>query len=68
MLAGLVIGVPATLGATRLISTTLFGISAVDLPTFAGAVVLMIAVAQFATFVPARRATKVDPILALRYE
>jgi predicted permease len=65
---GIVIGVPATLAATRLISTMLFGVSASDPWTVGGAIALMIAVAALAGFVPARRASQVDPMVAVRYE
>ena len=68
VLAGVAIGVPATLAATRLISTMLFGVSAADPLTIAAATLLMFAVAALAAFVPARRAAKVDPMIALRYE
>jgi len=66
--AGTAIGVPATLAATRLISTKLFGISANDPLTITAATVLLITVAVLAGFVPARRAARVDPMAALRCE
>jgi putative ABC transport system permease protein len=56
------------LGATRLISTTLFGIGAVDPVTVLVAASLLIGVAAMASFLPARRATRVDPLVALREE
>jgi ABC-type antimicrobial peptide transport system permease subunit len=65
---GVVIGVGASLAITRLMSTLLFGISATDPLTFAVVPLLMAGVALLASFVPARRATKVDPIVALKYE
>jgi predicted permease len=68
VILGIALGVPATLATTRLISTMLFGISASDPLTVAGAAVLMIAVAALAGFVPARRAANVDPMVALRNE
>jgi predicted permease len=66
--AGLGIGVPVALAATRLISSRLYGVSASDPLTIAAAALLLIAVASLAGFVPARRASRVDPMVALRYE
>jgi putative ABC transport system permease protein len=66
--AGVVIGIGASLAITRLISSLLFGISPTDPLTFAGVAVLLSAVALFASYIPARRAMRVDPIVALRYE
>ncbi len=68
VMAGLAIGVPVTLAAARLVSARLFGVSAADPLTIAGASVLMIAVAGLAGYLPARRASKVDPMVALRHE
>jgi predicted permease len=65
---GIAIGVPAALAATRLISARLFGVSAADPLTLAAAALLMIGVAALAAFLPALRASKVDPLVALRYE
>jgi len=65
---GITIGVPATLALTRLVSSLLFGIQASDPLTIAGGAVLMIAVAALAGFLPAQRAARVDPMIALRYE
>jgi hypothetical protein len=66
--AGIAIGLPVSLAATRLISAKLFGVSATDPITIAGASLLMIAVAAMAGFLPARRASRVDPMEALRCE
>jgi ABC-type antimicrobial peptide transport system permease subunit len=66
--AGLVVGMITAWGTTRLIASTLFGLTAMDPPTLASAVLVMIAVALVAGYVPARRAAAVDPVVALRAE
>lgn len=68
VLAGIAIGAPATLAAARLISASLYAVSATDPYTIAAASLLMLAVAALAALIPARRASKVDPMTALRYE
>jgi ABC-type antimicrobial peptide transport system permease subunit len=65
---GIAIGLPATLGAMRVIAARLYGVSALDPATITGSVALMIAVAALAGFLPAYRASRVDPMVALRYK
>jgi len=68
VLLGIAIGIPCALGASRLIATMLFGLSPNDLPTIAGVSLLLIVVALFAGYLPARRASVIDPVVALRTE
>ena len=66
--AGVAIGVPATLVATRLVSSRLFGVTPSDPVTLTSATLLMAVVAALAGLVPAVRASRVDPMVALRCE
>jgi len=65
---GVTLGIAGALGATRLIQALLFGVTPTDALTFAAIAMLLTATALVASYVPARRATRVDPMVALRYE
>lgn len=67
-LTGVTLGVAAALALTRLMKTFLFGVSATDPLTFVGVALLLTFIAVLACWLPARRATKVDPMIALRCE
>ena len=66
--AGLAVGLPCALAASRLLGNMLFGVSASDPATLAIVAITLAAVAALAGYVPARRAMRVDPMVALRYE
>jgi putative ABC transport system permease protein len=65
---GVAIGAAASLALTRLISSLLFDVSATDLPTFLGVAIILLSVSLAASYIPARRAMRVDPMVALRSE
>jgi putative ABC transport system permease protein len=66
--AGILVGFAGAIVVTPLVANMLYGVGPRDPGTFACVAVLMVAVALAASYFPARRATKVDPLIALRYE
>ena len=67
-LLGVVVGVLAAAGFTRYVQTLLYGVQRLDVTAFAGMSAVMLAVALLASYIPARRASRVDPLVALRGE
>ena len=65
---GALIGLPMALGLTRLLTAYLFGLTPQDPSSIVSSVLVLLAVTAVAGFIPARRATRVDPMIALRYE
>jgi ABC-type antimicrobial peptide transport system permease subunit len=68
VMIGLAIGIGAAYGLSRFLAGFLYGVGATDAFTYAGVALLLFLVAMMAGFLPARRATRVDPVIALRYE
>ena len=68
VLAGAVLGLLASAALTRLMSSLLYGISATDPVVFVGVTLLLLSVAALATFIPAQRAARFDPLSVLRHE
>ena len=67
-LLGIAIGILSAFGLTRLLSTLLYGVTPTDIATFAIAPAILLGVALLACWIPARRAARIDPMLALRHE
>jgi putative ABC transport system permease protein len=67
-ITGIAFGLNGALGLTRLMTTMLFGVEPTDPATFVSISVLIAGVALAACYIPGRKATKVDPLVALRYE
>jgi ABC-type lipoprotein release transport system permease subunit len=67
-LAGVVVGVLVAVALTTSLQALLFGVEPLDVPAFAGMSAVMLAVAMLASYLPARRASRVDPVVALRSE
>jgi putative ABC transport system permease protein len=68
VIAGIIVGIVASIGLTRFVATMLYGIGSTDVATYAGVIGLLGVAAAMASYLPARRAMKVDPMVALRYE
>jgi len=65
---GIVVGLAGAIGLAQVLKSILFGVSAIEWAPFAGVTLLLAGVSLLACYIPARRAAKVDPMVALRYE
>jgi ABC-type antimicrobial peptide transport system permease subunit len=68
MAVGLMLGLAGSAAVTRYLSALLFDVTPLDAATFVGASILFIVIAATASYVPARRATEIDPLAVLRYD
>jgi ABC-type antimicrobial peptide transport system permease subunit len=68
MMAGALVGLPAAYGLARLSESLLYGVHAGDVSAYAASLAIIGVVALAACYIPSRRATRIDPIVALRYE
>ena len=67
-LVGVALGLAGAYVLTRLLTSLLYGVPPTDLPTFVGVSLVLVAIALLASYLPARRAAKIDPMVALRHE
>jgi putative ABC transport system permease protein len=68
VLSGVALGIVASIALTRFLGSMLYGVQATDVVTYGSVIGLLVAAAALASYIPARRAMRVDPMVALRYE